>query len=99
MIKESKYYSDEDNEDFENSTKYCICDNDHVDNDAKVRAHCHITGKFRASTRRDCNIKVTLNHNIPVVINIQTNYISHLIMQELGKFNLRTNVIPNRLEK
>ena len=46
MIKESKYYSDEDNEDFENSTKYCICDNDHVDSDAKVRAHCHITGNL-----------------------------------------------------
>ena len=51
MIKESKYCSDvmkkhftkefvmtkEDNEDFKNSTKCWICDNDHVDNDVKVR--------------------------------------------------------------
>ena len=27
------------------------------------------------------------------------NYDSHLIMQEIGKFNLKTNVIPNGLEK
>ena len=27
------------------------------------------------------------------------NYESHLIIQELGKFNLKLNLIPNRLEK
>ena len=33
------------NEDFENSTKCWICDNDYIDNDVKVRDHCLITGK------------------------------------------------------
>ena len=33
----------EDNEDFKNSTKCWICDNDYVDNDVKLRDHCHIT--------------------------------------------------------
>ena len=28
-----------DNEDFENSTKWCICDNDYIDNDVKLRDH------------------------------------------------------------
>ena len=32
-----------DNENFENSTKYQICDNTYVDGDVKVRDHCHIT--------------------------------------------------------
>ena len=50
MNEESKYYSDvmkklfnkelvmnkEDNEDFENSTKCWICDNDYIDGDVKV---------------------------------------------------------------
>ena len=50
MTEESKYYSDvmkklfnkelvmnkEDNEDFENSTKCWICDNDYIDGDVKV---------------------------------------------------------------
>ena len=32
-----------DNENFENSTKFWICDNDYIDNDVKIRDHCHIT--------------------------------------------------------
>ena len=36
----------EDNEDFKNSTKRWICDNDYVDNNAQVRDHCHITRKY-----------------------------------------------------
>ena len=113
MIEESKYCSEvmkkhfnkelvmtkEDNEDFKNSTKCWICDNDYVDNDVKVRDHCHITGKYRGSAHRDCNINVKLNHKIPVVFHNLKNYDSHLIMQELGKFNLKINVIPNGLEK
>ena len=59
MIKESKYCSDmiknhfnkelvmskEDNENFKNSTKCWIYDNDYIEHNVKVRDHCHITGK------------------------------------------------------
>ena len=34
-----------DNKNFKNSTKCWISDNDFIDNDVKVRGHCHITGK------------------------------------------------------
>ena len=37
------------NGDFENSTKYWICNNNYVHNDVKLRDHCHITGKYRRS--------------------------------------------------
>ena len=37
----------EDNEDFENSSKCWICDDDYIDNDVKLRDHC--------SEHRDCN--------------------------------------------
>ena len=47
-----------DNKDFENSTKFWIYYNDYIDNDLKVRDHCHITGKHRGTTHRDCNINV-----------------------------------------
>ena len=68
---------------------------DYIDNDVKVRDHCHITGKYRGSVHRNCNINLKLDHKIPVVFHNLKNYGSHLIMQELGKFNLKTNVIPN----
>ena len=48
----NKYFNQEllmtkkDNEDFENSTKCCTCDNLYVDCDIKVKSHCHITEKI-----------------------------------------------------
>ena len=73
----------EDNEDFKNSTKSWICDNDYVDNGVKVR-YCHITGQYRCSAHRDYNINLILNEKITV--------------DKLGIFNLKINVIPNELE-
>ena len=72
MIQESKHCSEvmkkhfnkelvmtkEDNEDFKNSTKCWICDNDYVDNDVKVKDYCQITGKYRGSLHRNCNINL-----------------------------------------
>ena len=80
MVEESKFYSDvmkkhfnkelvmtkKDVLDFENSTKCWICDNVYVDGNIKVRYHCHFTTKYRGSAHRYCNIKVKLNHKIPV---------------------------------
>ena len=85
--------------DFTNSAKCWICDNLYVDGDIKVRDHCHVTGKYRGSAHRDCNIKVKLNHKIPVVLHNLKNYDSHLIMQEPGKLSFKINVMPNALEK
>ena len=113
MIEESKYCSEvmkkhfnkefvmtkEDNEDFKNSTKCWICDNDYIDNSIKVKHHCHITGKYRGSGQRDCNINLKLNHKIPILFHNLKSYDSHLIMKELGKFNLKISVTPNGLEK
>ena len=39
------------NDDFENSSKCWISDNDYVDSDVKVRDHCHITEKYGGSTQ------------------------------------------------
>ena len=75
-----------------------ICDNDYI----KVGNHCHIAGKNRGSAHRDYNINVKLNHKIPAVFHNLKKYDPHLIIlitQELGKFNLKINVIPNGLER
>ena len=94
LIKESKYCSGvikkhfnkelvmtkEDNENFKNSAKCWICDNGYIDNDVKVRDHFHITGQYRASAHRDCNINLRLNQKIPVVFRNLKNYDSYLIM-------------------
>ena len=88
----------EQNKDSENSTKCWICDNYCID-DFKVTDHCYITGKYKSSAHIDCNINVKLDHKILVVCHNLNNYDSHIIMQGLGKFNLKINVIPTGLEK
>ena len=85
----------EDKEDFENSTKCWICDHDYVAHNIKLRNHCHITRKYRSSAHRDCHINLKLNWKIPVAFHILKNYDSHLIMQKLGKFNIKVNAKPN----
>ena len=91
--------AEKDVKDFENSTKCWICDNVYVDGVVKVRDHCHINGKYRGSSQRDCNIKVNLIHKFPIVLHNLKRYDSLLIMHKLSNFDFTTNVIPNRLEK
>ena len=78
-----------------NSTKSCICDNDYIDTNVKVRDHCHINGNYRGPAHKDCNINHKLNHKIPIVFHNPKSYDSYLIMQQLGKFNLKISVIPS----
>ena len=57
-IEESKYCSDVMKKHFNKSTKCWTCDNDYIDGDVTVKDHCHVTGKYRGSAHRDCNINV-----------------------------------------
>ena len=45
--------TEEGKEDFKNSTKCWICDNDYVDNDVKVKDNCHITAKYKGFAHRN----------------------------------------------
>ena len=96
MVEESKYYTDimekhfnkelviakKDGEDFKNSTKCWIYDNVYVDDDAKMSDHCHITGKYRGSVCKDCNIIKFLSYSSTLNI---------MIIQELYKKVLNKN--------
>ena len=102
MIEETKYCSDVMKKHFNKEfvmTKCWIRDNNFIDNNVKVIDHCHITGKYGGFVHRDCNINVQLNSKSPVVFYNLKKYDLHLLMQELGKFNLKVKVIPNGLGK
>ena len=79
----------EDNEDFRTSNKYWIRDNNYIDANVTIRDQCHITGIYRGSAHKDFNINLTLNHKIHILFHNLKNYDSHLVMQELRKFNLK----------
>ena len=50
--------SAEDEGRFQLSNICWICDKLFVVQDDKVRDHCHLTGKYRGSTRWSCNINL-----------------------------------------
>ena len=67
--------------------------------DNKVRDHRHITGKYRGSAHWSCNIHLKLTKKVPVIFHNLKGYDIHLIMQEIGKFDVKVSVIQNGLEK
>ena len=71
-----------------------------IDNDEeKVRDHCHVTRKFRGAAHRNCNSNFQFTKKVPVIFHNLKNYDSHLIFNELHKFDVKIKVIPNGLEK
>ena len=55
--------------------------------------------KYRGSPQRDFNINIKFSHKIAILFHNLKKYDSHLIMEELDKFNLKISVKPNELEK
>ena len=84
---------------FQKSNNCWICKK-LIDNDEdKVRDHCHITGKFRGAAHKRCNLNFKSTIKVPVIFHNLKGYDSHLIFNELAKFDVKINVIPNGLEK
>ena len=91
--------SEEEEHLFQQSNSCWICKK-LIDNDEeKVRDHCHVTGKFRGAAHWDCNINFQSTKKVPVIFCNLRGYDSHLIFNELNKFDVKISVIPNGLEK
>ena len=53
--------TEEEEELFKGSDRCYICGHKYVDNEIRVRDHCHITGKYRGSAHQECNLKLKLD--------------------------------------
>jgi len=76
-----------------------MCKQGFTKDNYKVRDHCHVTRKFRGAACNACNLKLKLSHRIPVIFHNLRGYDSHLLMQKIGEFKRKLNVIPNNMEK
>ena len=85
--------SAEEEERFQLTSSYWICDKLFDVGDNKVRDNCHITGKYRGVAHWSCNINLELTKK-----NIR-GYDSNLIIEEISKFYVKVSVTPNGLEK
>ena len=61
-----------------------------IDNDEeKVKDHCHVTAKFRGAAHWNCNINFQLTKKAPLIFDNLRGYNSHLIFNELDKFDVK----------
>ena len=79
--------SAKDEQRFQLSNKYWICNKLFDVGDKKVRDHCNITGNYRGFVHWSCNINLKLIKNVSIIFHNLKGYDSHLIMQEIGKFD------------
>ena len=81
--------SAEDEERFQSSNKCWICTKLFDVGDNKVIDHDYITGKYRGSAHWSCNNNLKLTKNVPAIFHNLRSYDSHLIMEEIGKFDVK----------
>ena len=85
-------------EQFQSSNICWICEK-RIDNDDERERDCYIVGKYRGAAHWSCSINLQLTKKVPVIFHNLRGYDSHLIFCELNKFDVKIDVIPNRLEK
>ena len=89
--------AEKEEENFWSSNTCLICEK-LVENE-NVRDHCHITGKYRGAAHWICNVNLKLTKNAPVIFHNLKVHGSNLIMNEIGKAEVKVEVIHNGLEK
>ena len=91
--------SEEEEHLFQQSNSCWICEKLIENDEEKVRDHCHVTGKFRGAAHWICNIYFQLTKKVTVIMHNFRGYNSHLIFNEVDKFDVKISIIPNGLEK
>ena len=57
-----------------------------------------MTRKYRGCAHWSCNINLKLTKKVSVIFHNLKGYDSHLIMQEIGNFDVKVKVVPNGIE-
>ena len=87
--------SDEQEIEFQNSSRCSICNKNFKEDDEKVRDHCHFTGKYRGAAHVKCNLDYSFRYfKIPVFFHNLKNYDAHLIINKANEINNHLN--PNK---
>ena len=84
---------------FQESNSCWICKKLIYNDEEKVRDHFHVTGKFWGAAHWTCNINFQSTKKVPVIFHNLRGSDSHLIFNELDKFDVKISVKPNGLKK
>ena len=84
---------------FKSCNKYWVGNKLFVARDNDVGDHDHVIDKHRDSVHWNCNIILKLNKKVSAILNNFKDCESHLIMQEIDRFDVKISVKPNGLDK
>ena len=84
---------------FQSSNKCQICNKLFAAGGNKVTDDYHVTEKYRGFAHWSCNINLNLIEKAPLSFPKLKSCNRHLIIQEIGKFNVKINLIPDESEK
>ena len=98
-FKKNLITSAKEEERFQSNNSCCMCNKLFDAGDYEVKDHCQITKKYSGSARCSCIINLKLTEKVPVIFHNSRGYDSHLIIKEIGKFDVKVSVIPSGLEK
>jgi len=92
-------FTSENDQKFRSATKCHICGCGFIEGDSTVRDRDHFFQFFRGAAHKKCNLLYRLTDKICVIFHNLRGYNSHLIMQQIGKFEKSIDVISNNMEK
>ena len=76
----------ENEDDYQNSKDFWIC-NQKINKDKdKVRDYCHITGKYRGAPHKKCNSVLRIPRKLPIILHNLEGYDGDLIFRKLNNF-------------
>ena len=81
--------SEEEEHLFQQSNSCLICKKLFYNDEEKVRDHFHVTGKLRGAAHWSYNMNFQLTKKVPVIFHNLRGYDSHLIFNELDKFDVK----------
>ena len=93
-------FTKEDEKQFNKASDCWIC-GEELNNQDRVRDHCHYTGRYRGAAHNNCNLNYSKPKGVPVFFHNLTGYDSHLFIKNLGSPNKKETIecIPNNEEK
>ncbi|XP_070154034.1 uncharacterized protein [Polyergus mexicanus] len=77
---------------FVNATRCSVCERPFESGDARVRDHCHLTGRYRGPAHSNCNLNYKDTYVIPVFFHNLSGYDAHFIIKDV------TNAFPGSVE-
>ena len=73
---------------FKEATVCHICEGDFTiktEENAKVRDHCHLTGRYRGAAHSKCNLEYKVPKFYPVIFHNLSGYDTHMFIKELAE--------------